>query len=118
MPFNFFQMLDRRFGPPLDGMTRRELLQRSIAAGAGLLLSSSRGFSATRAAGKRVIVVGAGFAGVTAAYELQSAGYDVTVVEARDRIGGRVHTLERFVKDKTVEAGGEMVGANHPTWAA
>src|SRR6516164_4283951 len=118
MPFNLFQILDRRFGPSLDGMTRREMLRRSAAAGAALLLSNSLGFSATRAVGKRVVVIGAGFSGVSAAYELKSAGYEVTVIEARDRIGGRVHTLERFVKDKTVETGGEMVGANHPTWAA
>src|SRR6185437_16247319 len=103
---NLFQLLDRRYGQSSDGMTRREMLRGSIAAGAGLLLSSSLAHSATHAAGKRVVVVGAGFAGVCAAYELQTAGYDVTVVEARNRIGGRVHTLDRFVKDKTVEEGG------------
>lgn len=115
---NLFQMLERRFGSPLDGLTRREMLRASVAAGAGMLLSSSLGFSATRAAGKKVIVVGAGFAGLAAAYELTSAGYEVLVIEARDRVGGRVHTLDRFVLDKTVETGGEMIGANHPTWAA
>ncbi len=115
---NLFQLLDRRYGQSSDGMTRREMLRGSIAAGAGLLLSNSLAHSATRAAGKRVVVVGAGFAGVCAAYELQTAGYDVTVVEARNRIGGRVHTNDRLVKDKTVEEGGEMVGANHPAWAA
>ena len=115
---NLFQILEHRFGSPADGMTRREMLRASAAAGAGLLLSSSLGFSATRAAEKRVIVIGAGFAGLAAAYELTSAGYDVLVIEARDRVGGRVHTLERFVPDKTVETGGEMIGANHPTWAA
>lgn len=118
MAFNLFQILDRRFGPADDGLTRREMLRSSVAAGMGLLLSSSLGFSATRAAGKRVLVVGAGFAGMSAAYELKSAGYEVTVIEARDRIGGRVHTLEEFVRDKTVEAGGELVGINQPLWAA
>src|SRR5262245_619622 len=109
MPFNLFQLLESRFGPRDGGMTRRQLLRSSIAAGAGLLLSQSLAHSATRAAGKRVIVIGAGFGGVSAAYELKIAGYDVTVVEARDRIGGRVHTLENFIKDKTVEAGGELI---------
>jgi monoamine oxidase len=43
--------------------------------------------------GRRVAVLGAGIAGLVAAYELRRAGYAVTVIEARDRIGGRVLTL-------------------------
>lgn len=43
--------------------------------------------------GIRVIVLGAGVAGLVAALELGRAGYDVTVLEARDRVGGRVWTL-------------------------
>lgn len=43
-----------------------------------------------------VIVVGAGFAGLVAARELQTAGIDVQIVEARDRIGGRAWTRERL----------------------
>lgn len=42
--------------------------------------------------GSRVIVVGAGFAGLAAARDLQRYGYEVKVLEARDRIGGRVYT--------------------------
>ncbi|HEY2253897.1 MAG TPA: FAD-dependent oxidoreductase [Planctomycetaceae bacterium] len=118
MPFNLFQRLERRFGPRDNGLTRREMLKASAAAGAALLLSNSLGFAASRAAGKRVLVIGGGFGGMSAAWELNSAGYEVTLVEARDRFGGRVRTLDRFIKDKTVEAGGEFVGANHPTWAA
>jgi monoamine oxidase len=118
MPFNLFQILDRRFGASDAGLSRRDLLKASAAAGAALLLSHSQARAASRQAGKRVIVIGAGFGGMSAAYELDKAGYEVTVVEARDRIGGRVHTLDRFIKDKTVESGGEMVGANHSTFAA
>jgi len=44
-------------------------------------------------AGKRVVVLGAGIAGLVAAYELRRAGYAVTVLEARERIGGRVWTI-------------------------
>jgi len=116
MPFNLFQLLERRFGD--SGFSRRDLLRSSLAAGAGLLLSNTVASGSTRAAGKRVIVVGAGLGGMSAAYELHSAGYEVLVIEARERFGGRVHTLTRFIKDKTVEAGGEMIGANHPVWAA
>ena len=42
---------------------------------------------------QRAIVIGAGFAGLGAARTLRDAGLDVTVLEARDRIGGRVHTV-------------------------
>lgn len=45
---------------------------------------------------KKVIVVGAGFAGLTATRELESAGFDVTVYEARGRIGGRAWTDSRL----------------------
>lgn len=41
---------------------------------------------------EKTIVIGAGMAGLMAARTLQDAGYDVTVLEARDRLGGRVHT--------------------------
>src|SRR3954447_20813820 len=41
-----------------------------------------------------VAVVGAGFAGLSAASVLQSAGVDIVVLEARDRVGGRAQTIE------------------------
>ena len=41
---------------------------------------------------RSAIVIGAGMAGASAAHDLQRAGVDVTVVEARDRIGGRIHS--------------------------
>ncbi len=69
-----------------------------------------------RAAAKRVIVVGAGLAGLAAAYELFRVGYDVTVLEARNRLGGRVLSLNDVVSGKNVEGGGELIGSNHPTW--
>ena len=43
--------------------------------------------------GKSVVVLGAGIAGLVAAYELSQAGYRVTVLEARNRVGGRVWTV-------------------------
>ncbi|MUL83515.1 MULTISPECIES: NAD(P)/FAD-dependent oxidoreductase [unclassified Mycolicibacterium] len=49
-----------------------------------------------RARPRKVIVIGAGFAGLTAARELEGAGIDVTIYEARDRIGGRAWTHERL----------------------
>lgn len=51
--------------------------------------------------GRRVVVLGAGIAGLVAAYELRRAGYAVTVIEARDRIGGRAWTIRG--RDKVVQ---------------
>jgi monoamine oxidase len=110
--------LRKRFGrPPADGPTRRELLQASLAVGAGLLLSRTRAF-AGEPAGKRVAVIGAGFAGLAAAHELNAAGYDVTLIEARRRAGGRVLSFGDLVPGKSVEGGAELIGSNHPTWVA
>jgi len=43
--------------------------------------------------GRSVVILGAGIAGLVSAYELRKAGYKVTVLEARDRVGGRVWTI-------------------------
>lgn len=64
----------------------------------------------------RIIVVGAGLAGLCAAYELHGLGYDVKVYEARSRVGGRVWSLDNFVNGKIAEGGGELIGSNHPLW--
>ena len=96
-------------------MTRREMIQRSLAAAGALLISERIGFGAQRT-GARVVVIGAGFSGLAAAYELSKAGYDVTVVEARNRVGGRVISFSDMTPGKNVEGGGELIGSNHPTW--
>ena len=54
---------------------------------------AARDVGAAAAAGERIAVIGAGIAGLTAARDLQDAGFDVVVVEARDRIGGRINTV-------------------------
>jgi monoamine oxidase len=111
--------LRKRFGRPGEGPSRREILKLSLATGAGLLLSGNRLFAGEpAAAGKRVAVLGAGFAGLAAAHELNAAGYDVTLIEARRRPGGRVLSFGDFVPGKNVEGGGELIGSNHPTWVA
>lgn len=65
---------------------------------------------------RKISVIGAGLAGLCAAYELRALGYDVTVLEARDRIGGRVRSLYDFAHQRVAEGGGELIGANHPLW--
>lgn len=63
-----------------------------------------------------VVVIGAGMAGVTAARELARTGVSVTVVEARDRVGGRLWSIRDFCAEP-VEAGAEFVhGVGARTW--
>jgi monoamine oxidase len=111
---NIYSQLRRLHGRP-SGITRREMLERSLAAAGALLLSDRFGIPAHAAAG-RAVIVGAGFSGLAAAYELSRAGYDVTVVEARNRVGGRVISFSDLVPGKNVEGGGELIGSNHPAW--
>ena len=59
------------------------------------------------------LVVGAGFSGLACAYELASIGYEVKVLEARRRVGGRVLSLNNLIPGKNVEGGGELLGSNH-----
>lgn len=59
----------------------------------------------------RIAVIGAGFAGLTAATSLNDAGHAVTVFEARDRVGGRVWSeeVETFDGPRVIERGAEFV---------
>jgi monoamine oxidase len=65
--------------------------------------------------GTKVIVAGAGLAGLSAARELEARGAVVTVVEARDRVGGRVWTLrDQFARRQHAEAGADLIeGEQH-----
>ncbi len=88
-------------------MTRRTFLQRVGQAGGSTAVYQAMGAlgltatGAERAAfalsgdgrGKRVLILGAGLAGLCAAYELGKLGYDCRILEARKRVGGRCHTI-------------------------
>ncbi len=96
-------------------MKRRAFLRAtgSAAAAGAILPRAALGASLTRPAdADRVLVVGAGLAGLSAAYELDRAGYDVTVLEARTRPGGRVRTYrDPFADGLYAEMGAEYVDA-------
>lgn len=64
----------------------------------------------------RVAVVGAGLAGLMAAWTLETGGTKVTVFEATGRLGGRVRTEPGVAAGKVVEAGAELIGENHLMW--
>ncbi len=124
MSRSFIGTLANRYGTRVTRAERREFLKTTLAASAGLLLSSGGALGFSRrpgAAGKRVVVVGAGFSGLACAHELKSAGYDVTVIEARNRIGGRVLSFNaanknEYIKGRNIEGGAELIGSNHPAW--
>ena len=107
--------LARLAGAAPDGMTRRRFVELTLGVGAGLMLPAAA-FAQSGKSKPRVVVVGAGFAGLSCAWQLRRAGVAVTLLEARNRIGGRVLTLDDFVDDALVEAGAELIGSNHPTW--
>ncbi|MDP6933608.1 MAG: FAD-dependent oxidoreductase, partial [Myxococcota bacterium] len=66
--------------------------------------------------GADVVVVGAGLSGLTAAVALQSSGYEVRVLEARDRVGGR--TLAQEIDGHVVDLGGQWLGPTQERVAA
>jgi monoamine oxidase len=79
-----------------DILDRRQLLACATASAAGVLLGGCRSTTPEDRQppdGRTAVVLGAGAAGLVAALDLHEAGWTVTVLEARDRIGGRVHTV-------------------------
>ena len=113
----------------MSDITRREFIRRSLilSAGASLIIScednenipsnpisSSPGMLSSNGNSKKIIVIGAGMSGLVAAYELVRAGHDVTILEARDRIGGRVLTIRSpFSNNHFAEGGAARIKPSH-----
>ncbi|MGH8645776.1 MAG: flavin monoamine oxidase family protein [Gammaproteobacteria bacterium] len=100
-------------------MNRREFLQQSALATAfSLSLLRASAFSQRelerKGPARKVTIVGAGLAGLSAAYELTRAGHDVTVLEAQTCVGGRVFTLRApFSDGLCAEAGAMYIPDTH-----
>jgi monoamine oxidase len=119
MTLSFYRSLRSLVHP--GALSRRDAMKAVGATLGGLFLHESTLAAPERPArdsARRVLVIGAGFAGLACADELAYAGYRVTVAEARERVGGRVETRTDLVRGKAVEAGGELVGPNQPAWVA
>lgn len=94
--------------------TRRYFLKQSTLASAGLLLASSSYSNILINKKPLVIIIGAGFAGLSAAYTLHKKKIDFIILESRNRISGRVfsHTMDQS-ENLVIELGAEWVGESH-----
>lgn len=94
-------------------MKRRSFLMGSAAAGVAFVASPPK----IQFAGKKpssVLIIGAGFSGLTAAYLLKKENIRVTVLDGRNRVGGRVFSFNPpGTMGQTIELGAEWVGESH-----
>ena len=94
--------------------TRRELLRRGAVAGFGVAALGRLAPVARGASAPRIVIVGAGLAGLSCAYRLRQAGYVAEVYEASDRVGGRCWTGRGdFADGQLYEHGGELIDQGH-----
>lgn len=95
-------------------MDRRDFVRLSSLSVAGILTSELANANFYIGKKPEVIILGAGFAGLSAALYFYKKGIPFTVLEARNRIGGRVFSFEADPDEKLViELGAEWVGASH-----
>src|SRR5258706_15226551 len=91
-----FPVKQARQDRPERQLSRRAFLRRTAGLGvaaAGTLAAGLWRPAANAATAPRIVVVGAGLAGLTCAYQLQQAGYRPEVYEVSDRLGGRCWTI-------------------------
>lgn len=99
--------------PTLSGEAMNELSRRRFLKGAGSLALAGAA-PAAFAADSKVVVIGAGLAGLAAAYDLAEAGIDVVVAEQSGRAGGRIRTVRDVFDDGAwVDVGGQTSGPGY-----
>ncbi|POY35573.1 hypothetical protein C3K47_14345 [Solitalea longa] len=92
-------------------MKRRDFIIRTGITAAGLIMAPNHGFQIISKKKPRVVILGAGLAGLTAAHELQKAGVDYIILEANERFGGRIFT--KSINGAPIDLGGEWIGFSH-----
>ncbi|MFJ3773724.1 flavin monoamine oxidase family protein [Streptomyces sp. NPDC090075] len=103
---------ERQLSPrpaPAQPLSRRSLLGGAAAGAVGLTAVTAGTASAASSRTVDVAIVGGGLAGLTAARDLVAGGKTVAVLEARDRVGGRVVNL-KLANGGFTEGGGEFIG--------
>src|SRR5688572_19871357 len=95
-----------------EAWSRRSFLKTSAVVAVGAAVGWPRLVRAQEAA--RVVILGAGTAGLTCAYRLQQSGIKSMILEASPRIGGRMYSLQNYFPDNQVaELGGELIDTEH-----
>lgn len=94
--------------------SRREFVHRGLIAASAMSFTPQKIFH--RASTDRVLILGAGAAGLAAAYTLKKKNIPFCLMEATGRPGGRIHTQYNFNQDQQFcELGGELIDASHRT---
>ena len=94
--------------------TRTRFIRDAGAAAIGLTAFGRLAAPARGAGAPKIAIVGAGLAGLSAAYSLRQAGYVADVYEGNDRVGGRCWTLrDAFPEGQIAEHGGELIDQSH-----
>ena len=92
---------------------QRQTFLRLCTLGLGSAFLPNLSYTKHRSSGKKVIIVGAGMAGASAARTLSDVGFEVQVLEARNRVGGRIHTFKDW--GVNLELGANWIhSASHP----
>lgn len=96
------------------GVNRRQFLSAAAAASAVAGMGGCRSVLSTSSREGEVLIIGAGIAGLTAAYRLEQSGVPVRIIEAQNRVGGRMLSLRGFFPEGQVaELGGELIDSGH-----
>ena len=93
--------------------SRRQFIKDASLVTGGLLLSTSAFANIFSPRKQKVIIIGAGFAGLIAAYKLHLRNIDFVILESRGRVGGRVFSHVMGPDRLVVELGAEWVGNDH-----